>query len=104
MELHRQVPGMSRQFRYFDELAIRRTARDAKSVFAKRPLVKAVELVSMTMAFGNSRRIVRTLRERTRGQVAIVGTQPHRAAEIVHAQEIAKLVDHLGWRIRRAFG
>ena len=37
-------------------------------------------------------------------QRARVGSEPHRAAQVVHTEQIAQLVDHVLWRVGRALG
>src|SRR5262245_32122937 len=104
MELHGEVPRMTRQLRNLDELAVGRSSRDAQAVLGQRALVEAVELVAMTVALVDERRAVYALRQRSWRQLARVRAKPHGAAQVVDAEQIAQLVDDLGRRIRVALG
>src|SRR3954471_9976047 len=104
MELHRQVPRMAGQLGDLDELSIGRASGDAQPFLGERPLVEAVELVAVTMTLVNQPRAVDALRQRSGRQFAGVGAEAHRAAQLVHPEEIAQLVNHLRRRVRRALG
>ena len=58
--------------------------------------VQAVELVPMTVPLVDDVGPVELLRQRARLETARVRAQPHGAAEVVDAQQVAQLVDHLG--------
>src|SRR5438128_11449052 len=94
MELHGEVPRMSRQLRDLHELAVRRSARDAKAVLGERPLVQTVELVAVTVALVDEVAAVDALRERSGRELAGVAAQAHRAAQLVDAEQIAQLLHH----------
>ena len=94
MELHGDEPRMAGQLGDLDELAVRRSARDAHALLAQRRLVEAVELEAMAMALGDESRRRTSVRERSGHEVALVAAQAHRAAELVDAEQIAQLVDH----------
>src|SRR5581483_5246096 len=64
MELHGEVPGMARELRDLDELAVGRPAGDAEAVLGQRPLVQAVELVAVAMTLVNERPPVNLVRQR----------------------------------------
>src|SRR3954453_11358603 len=49
VKLDRDVPGMRRQFRDLDELAVWRSSRHAHAALGQRRLVEAVELEAMAM-------------------------------------------------------
>jgi hypothetical protein len=104
MELHGDVPRVAGQLRDLDELAVGRSPGDAQPVLGERALVQTVELVAVAMALVDQRGAVDALRQRARRQLAGVRAEAHRAAEIVDAEQVAELVDHLGRRIGRAFG
>src|SRR5579862_4503341 len=99
MELHGEIPRMPGQLGDLDELAVRRTARDAQAVLVERFLVQAVELVAVTMTLVNQRLAVDALRERSRRELARIAPQAHRPAELVDAEQIAQLVDQLRRRV-----
>src|SRR6266850_2766070 len=86
MELHGEIPRMTGQLGDLDEFAVGRSSGDAQAVLGERALVQAVELVAMTMALVNERRSVHALRQRSGRQLACVGAEAHRAAELVHAE------------------
>ena len=100
MELHGDVPRMTGQLGDLDELAVRRSTRDAHALFRERRLVEAVELETMAMALVNQVGAVDLAGERVRRQLAGVAAQAHRAAELVDAKQVAQLVDHF---VRRRF-
>ena len=104
MELHRQIPGMAGELGDLDELAVGRSARDPQAVFGERALVEAVELVAMAMALVNQVGAVDAVGERAGRELAGVAAEPHRAAELVDAEQVAQLVDHLGGRLGIALG
>src|SRR5688500_16720954 len=95
MELHGQEPWMRGQLRDFDEFAVRRATRDAHALLGERLLLQAIEFEAMTMTLMHQRRSVDTFGERSWCQLARISTETHRPAELVHAQQIAQLVDHL---------
>src|SRR5262249_37308700 len=66
MELNREVPRMTRQLGDLHELSVWRSTRDAKPILGQRPLVQAIELVTVTMALVNQVGAVDALRERSR--------------------------------------
>src|SRR5438045_2857564 len=72
-----------------------RSSRNGEALFGEGAFVQTVEFVTMAMAFVNERRSVDALRQRTLRELARVRPKAHRAAEIVDAEEIAELVDHL---------
>src|SRR3954453_6543659 len=49
MELHGEIPRVSRKLGDLDELAVRRAAGDLQPVLVERALVQSVELVAVTM-------------------------------------------------------
>src|SRR5438874_4798236 len=104
MELHREIPRVARQLGDLDELAVGRASGDLQAVFGERALVEAVELVAVPMPLVDERRAVHALRERSGRQLAGVAPEPHGAAEVVDAQQIAQLVDHLRARVGVALG
>src|SRR5687767_2782297 len=95
MELHRDIPGMSRQLNDLHEFAVRGLARNAESLVGEHRFVKTVELVPMPMALEDGSRAVDLFGERPRCQRALVLAQPHRPAEVVNAKQVAELVDDL---------
>src|SRR5262249_54832252 len=102
VELHGEIPRVIGQLGDLDELAVRGAPRDAQPALGERLLVEAVELVAMAMALVNEARAVHALGQRSRSELARVAPQPHGAAEIVDAEEVAQLVDHLGAGVRVA--
>ena len=60
----------------------------------------AIEFVPMAMPFGNHRRLIDPVGERTRLQIGRISAQPHRAADRVDAQQVAQFVDDRIWRVR----
>src|SRR5215218_7188531 len=104
MELHGDIPRMPWQFGDFDELAVRRAAGNLQTTLGQSAFVEAIEFVAMAMPFLDEIRAVDALRERTGRQRTRIAAEPHRAAEIVDAEQIAQLVDHLGGGVRIALG
>src|SRR4051812_12406741 len=104
MELHRDVPGMRRQLDDLDELAVERAADDLESFVGQRLLEQAVELVAVAVPLVDDVAAVQRVRFRSRAQLALVGAEPHRPAEIVHAEQVAQLVNHVGARLGRTLG
>ena len=95
VELHRHEPRVPGQLRDLHELAVGRPAGDAHAFLGQRRLVQAVELEAMAMALVDQIGAVDLPRQRSGRQLARVAAQPHRAAELVDAEQIAQLVDHL---------
>src|SRR5262249_61732283 len=102
LELHRQVPRVRRQLDDFDELAVERAPGDHQAALGERPLVEAIELVAVTVALVNDRLAVEVERPRPGPELAGVGPETHRSAEIVDAEEVAQLVDDVLRRGRAA--
>src|SRR5581483_8926389 len=100
MELHGQVPRVPRQLGDLDELAVGGAARNPEPLFNERLLVQAVELVAMTMTLVNEVRAIDLVRERSRREFTRIRAEPHRAAQVVHAKQIAELVDDVRRRVR----
>ena len=95
MELHRHVPRMLGQLDDLDELSVVRPADDLEATLGERPFEQAVELVAMPVPLVDDRLAVKLAGERSRLQLARVRSEPHRAAEVVDAEQVAKLVDHV---------
>src|SRR5215471_492856 len=104
VELHRDVPRMRRQLDHLDELPVERASHDLEPALGERLLVETVELVAMAVTLVDHVAAVERVRLRSGLQLARVGPQPHGAAEIVHAEQIAQLVNDVGLRFGRAFG
>src|SRR3954468_13846670 len=104
MELHRDVPRVRRQLDDLDELAVERAADDLQALVGQRLLVEAVELVAMAMPLVDHVAAVQRVRLGAGAQLARVGAEPHRAAEIVDAEQVAQLVDQVGLRLGRTLG
>src|SRR6185503_3589258 len=104
VELHRDVPRVRWQLDDLDELAVERAPHDFEPLLGQRLLVEAVELVAMAVALVDDVAAIEGVRLRPRFQLALVRPEPHRPAEIVHAEQIAQLVDHVGLRLGRALG
>src|ERR1700736_2314226 len=68
----------------------------------KRAFVETIEFVAVAMALVNQTGAVHALRERARRQLTRVLAQPHRAAKVVHAEQISQFVNQLGRRVRVA--
>src|SRR4030095_11464421 len=51
------------------------------------------------MALVNERSAIDALRQRTTGQFACITAQAHGAAQVVHAEQVAQLVNHFVWRV-----
>src|SRR5215813_2575943 len=102
MELHRHVPRMRGQLDNLDELPVERSAHDLEALLGQRALVEAVELVAMTVPLVDQIGPVQCVRFRARLELALVRSEPHRPAEIVDAQQVAKLVDDVRLRVGRA--
>src|SRR5438552_10184483 len=80
MELHGDVPRMSRQLDHLHEFSVRRAAGNPQPFVGERLLVEAVELVAMTMALVDRRRAVDLLAQRAGREQAFILSKPHRAA------------------------
>src|SRR5688572_365781 len=104
MELHRYIVRMVGQLDDLHELAVERSADDLEPLLGQRLLEQAVELVAVAVALGDDVAPVERVRPRTRFQPALVRSEPHRPAQIVHAEQIAKLVDDVRLGVGRAFG
>src|SRR5579871_2792105 len=92
---------MSWQLDDFDELAVERAPGNTQPVFDQGALVEAVELVTVTVPLVDDFLAVQLEGERIGGQPARIAAEPHRAAHVVHAEQIAELVDDL---VRRVLG
>ena len=65
----------------------------SQPVLGQRLLVEAVELVAMAVPLVDDVLAIELARPRARLQLARVGAEPHRAAEVVDAEQVAQLVD-----------
>lgn len=92
MELHRDVPRMRWQFDDFNELAVERSPDDLQAMIGQRLFIQAIEFVPVSMAFVNDRLTVKLMRSGSGLQFAGIRSQAHRAAKIVHPEQIAQLV------------
>lgn len=70
VKLNADEPGMIGQFYNFYVYAVRSLASDAESRCDQSGFEIAIELVAVTMAFGNLKLAVRAMRERTRFELA----------------------------------
>src|SRR6185295_16112797 len=104
VELHGEIPRMSGQLGDLDELAVGRAAGNLEAAIGQRALVQAVELVAVAMTLVNQVGAVDLLGQRAGRELARVAAEPYCVAEIVDAEKIAQLVDHLGARVRVALG
>src|SRR5580765_1772175 len=100
MELDGDEPRMRRQLRDLDELAVGRAARHLHPVLRERRLVETIEFEAMPMPLVDQIAAVDSVRDRSGHEFARVASQSHRAAELVDAEQVAQLVDHL---VRRVF-
>ena len=94
VKLAAHEPRVVGNFHDLDVRAIGRAARDAEPGVGERRSVFAIEFVAMAMAFGNLSRAVRFCSERAGLELAGPRAKPHRAAHLVHPEQLAKFVDH----------
>ena len=104
MELDRHVPGVVGELDGLDEAAIGRLSGDDEAVLGQGRLVLPVELVAVPVAFLHLAGAVDGARAGALGQFAGVAAQPHRPPEVVHAEQVAQLVDDLVRGVGGALG
>src|SRR5262249_25671673 len=75
------------------ELAIERAPDDLEALLGEGLLVEAVEFVAVPVPLVDDRFAVQLTRLRARLELARIRPKPHRAAEVVHAEQIPELVD-----------
>src|SRR5262249_274839 len=95
VELDRQIPRVARQLDDLDELAVERAADDTETGIGERFFVRAVELVAMPVTLVGDILAVEPEGEGVWCQAACVAPEPHGPAQVVHAEQIPKLVDDL---------
>src|SRR5579883_590402 len=94
MELATEEERMVGQLHNLDVGPIWCRAADAQAAGDQRALVLAIELVAMAMALADFALTVGLMRQRTWLQLARPGAETHRAAQLLHAAQLAQLVDH----------
>ena len=97
--------GWSVQLDDLDELAVRRSSREPQALGGQDRLVQAVELVPVAMPLADEACCRRSgwPASRARARTAY-WPEPHRAAELVDAEQVAQLVDDLVRRVLVALG
>src|SRR5580698_4221830 len=94
MELAAEKPGMIGYFANLDVHRIRRLPGNAESAGRQNLLVLAIEFVTVAMALADLGLAVGLAREAAFRQQARVSAQAHGAAQLVHAFQLAQLVNH----------
>ena len=91
MKLAAQIPGMVANLADLDVSAIRSLARDPQARRRQDLFILAIELVAMPVPLADLDRPVRLVGEAAFLQDAWPGAEPHRAAQLVHAFQLAQL-------------
>src|SRR5688572_7170486 len=92
MELTPEIPRVVRDLADFDIHPIGRLTGQPQAFRCEDRFEFAVELVAMPVALANLWYAVGLARETPFGQLARVGAEPHRAAELIHALQFAQFV------------
>src|SRR5205823_8015568 len=92
VKLAAQKPGVAGDFHDLHISPVRGISTDGESVRDQRLLILPIKLITVAVPLGDFRGAVSAVCEGAWLQARRPGTQPHGAAELVHAAELAQLV------------
>src|SRR5262245_20485505 len=98
VRLRAKEPGMVGELYHLDELSVGRFSRKDQAGFGQAVFVSRVNLVPVAVTFGDGGRIVDAFSQRSRRQLALISSEPHRAAHRLDSEQVAQFEDH---RVRR---
>src|SRR5690349_4130307 len=104
MELAPNEPWVAFHFHDFHKITVGRSTDNFQSVSNQCFFVLPVEFIAMTMPLRDFHFTVSLLGVRARRQDAGISAQAHRAAEVINAPQLAKLVDYAMLRRRIELG
>src|ERR1700752_4906929 len=105
MELAADEPGMVGYLDHLDERGVRLESGEPHATRLDRLAVRVVELVAMAVAFGDLLLAVDLCGDRAVGELARVGSEPHRPAllrqALLHGHEIDDRMRRIGVDLAR---
>src|SRR5271157_438696 len=104
MELAAEIPRMIGDLADFDVGLVGRLAGDPQSRGFQPFFIFAIELIAVAVALVDLAHAIGAVGETVLGQLAGPAAQPHGAAEVVHAFQLAQLEDHAVRRSGVEFG
>src|SRR5688572_18218563 len=94
VELAGKKPWVVLNLHNLDKILVGRDSGNHKTVPSQDLLEGSIELVAVTVSFRNHRGVIDAVSARTVCEVRRVRTEPHCSTDGVHAEQIAKFVDH----------